>query len=158
MTALPIYVRARNGSLYKNPVFLFPEGFICCSDRERMEISIWCSDEVVLGAPPDISAVDVLRRVFGISRDGIPGGNGCAAVLDSVTYKSRGMSVVPGTDPWEFRAAISYRFEIDKRTPKPTMHEGEERYASRIRSSTVIDPLANQYDAIQIDIPKEANS
>ncbi len=132
-----IYVRCRDGALYENPVFVFPEGFICFSGNEPPELVLW----VFRKAPCEA----VLRRIFGMGPDT------CSADLGSIGTAYPSMRVVPGSDPWEYQSAVAYYFELLCRIPRPTEYGGQERYRSRVKGS-VLDLPAHQLDALYLEI------
>lgn len=144
MSLVPTYVRARNGALYRNPVLVFEAGFVCFDDSEPPELVIWLErlEDVSFGL---LEARAVLERVFGI-RDG----DKLLQIdvdLESIRGGSRAQRVVPGSDPWLFRPAKSFFFELAGRIPTPLLHEGTERYARRLGQAHVIDPPARAFDA-----------
>lgn len=147
------YVRARDGALYKNPVLVFPEGFICFDETERPELVLWIkpgelSQEDANGYAA--TAVEVLRRVFG-EYSHLPGGYG----VDLMTLSPEagiGDRVIPNTEPFQFAPAMSLFFEVSHRIPRPTMHDGTERYA-RQADGTVYDWPADPLDVHRLEMP-----
>lgn len=121
-----IYVRAVNGSLYATPVLMFNAGFIRF-DTETAELVVW---DVEAEPEPTNVLVDVMTA---------------EAIGSALIFSAHNQRAIPGTEPQEFRPAKSYTFGLCGRIPVPTTHEGIERYASRLKSHTVLDfrPGAN---------------
>lgn len=146
------YVRARDGALYKNPVLVFPEGFICFDETEEPELVIWIppGELTAEGGHEAVKTMaDVLRRVFG-EYSHLPGGYGVdlMKMAGTATASER---VVPGTEPFEFMQGLAVFFEVAHRIPRPTMHDGTERYASRVEG-TVYDWPADPLDASRLEM------
>lgn len=139
MTLSSTYVRARDGALYKNPVLVFEEGFVCFSDREDPELVIWLSGDDLR---PHCDPSELLSRRLGR-----------AAAPNSVVCRSRSQRVVPDTDPWEWRPAIGYFFRVVARIPRPQIHSGTERYPRRC-PGRVLDWPQSPFDAAELEIPE----
>jgi len=139
MTLSSTYVRARDGALYKNPVLVFEEGFVCFSDHEDPELVVWRT-----GAKFALleAAQELLSRRLGRS-----------AAPSSVVLHSRSQRVVPDTEPWEWRPAISYFFQVVARIPRPQIHGGTARYPRRC-PGLVLDWPQSPYDVAEIEIPE----
>ena len=140
MSKVSTYVRARNGALYKNPIFAFDEGFVCFDDEEPPELVLWKPKE---GDP--ITPAAALELVLGARVDGEP------PEWRLVRGARESQRVVPFTSPPQFLPAIAYFFELFARVPTPTFHEGEERYASRIRGH-VLDFSARASDPNRLEV------
>lgn len=150
MSLVSTHVRARDGALYKNPVLVFPEGFVCFDDQEPPELVLWI-DEASADArkvPDGLNPVAVLERVFGVSS-----GAQLDAVPESLRHHSFSLRIMPKTEPPDFRPAVSYFFELAGRIPRPTLHEGTARHASRV-DGRVTDAPAGAYDVHQLEIPE----
>lgn len=154
-----VWVRARDGALYKNPLLVFDEGFICFDPEDNAEIVLWITEEEIDG-PPKVNVVTVLQRVLGFGAGvqmELPDGRIlplCSAFVDSVGYRTRSRRVVPLTDPWEYANTISYHFKLILRIPRPLLHEGIERYIRNTSGGTVWDPPVNQMDANALEMPE----
>lgn len=161
MSLVTVAARCRDGALYLEPLWAFPEGFVVLDEAEPPELVLWLPHDAHEGTAAIHSPVDVLERVFGYGPAGgtMVASNGrtcrrCSAYVDSLGYHGRASRVLPGSEPWEFAPAISYRFEILTRPPVPTFHEGTERHAGRVRG-VVHDWAATPYDASCLGIPIE---
>lgn len=146
--SLPVYVRCRDGALYLNPILVFPEGFVCFDDTELPELVVWL-DSSNLEAPPPVDVCELLRRLFGSYPDLE---TACGAHVDSIKYHQRAERPVPESE--EFKPAIAYFFKVHARIPQPQVHEGTERYASRV-AGAVLDWPASPYDPTQIEFDGE---
>ena len=145
---MSVYVRARDGALYKDPLWVFPEGFICFDDTEPPELVLWLDLKMLEAASAaDVDAI--LRRVFGF----VSSSELCSAVPGSAFLVARSQRVIPGTDPPQLNPADSYFFEAVARPPRPTINDGTERHASRVKGR-VWDWPAGAYDASSLEIPK----
>lgn len=138
-----VYVQARDGAFYRNPLIVFPEGFIRFDDAGRPEIVMWADDsKAVLDAIEKLG--DVLVRLFGV--DGI--------ALSFAGDVSQGERTIPGSDPPHTRGAVGIFFgPLRRRIPRPTLHEGSERYESRCKGVVVAMPR-HQRDAYDYELPK----
>lgn len=135
MSKVSTYVRARNGALYRNPLFLFDEGFVCFDHEEPPELVLWKPKQT-----DPITPADALEIVFGERVQDEPPE---WALIRGAVESER---VVPFTNPPIFLPAIAYFFTLFARIPTPTDHAGVERYASRIRGR-VLDWPARASDA-----------
>lgn len=142
MSLASVHVRARDGALYKNPLLVFEEGFLCFDDVERPEIVLWLPPGATDKTPVVSNVVEVLRARLGRAVD-----------VDTVFYHSRSLRVVPDTEPWQYRPAIAYFLDIVARIPRPTAHEGTERYP-RNCSGLIMDWSSAPQDANELEIPK----
>lgn len=154
------FVRARDGSLYRNPVWTFHEGFICFDPVDPPELVLWLPPGATEKTRAQHNPVATLERVFGYGEQGgqmaAPNGRPiprCSATVDSIGFVGRSQRVLPGTDPWEWSPAIFYRFKVVSRPPRPTLHDGSERHASRVRGACVIDWPSSPYDALSLSVP-----
>lgn len=150
MSLVSTYVRARNGALYRNPVLVFEAGFVCFDEEEPPELVVWLErlEDTSFGFA---EARALLERVFGIFD-----GDKLLQIdadLETIRGGSRAQRVVPGSEPWLFRPAKSFFFELSGRIPVPLLHEGEERHARRLGQAHVIDPPAKSSDARGIQPP-----
>ena len=171
MTAA-VYVRARDGALYGDPVWLFPEGFVAFPAKAGPpepfgELAIWLDPKGPKDQPVGFSVVDVLRRVmgFGLTPHGLPRASEtperfgysrplCSADLDSIACAERRELVIPGSDPEVKRAAAVFWFELVRRPPRPSVSTDRQRHAGRVRAATVIDLEGSPFDAHQFEIPE----
>lgn len=160
MSLTPVAARCRDGALYLEPVWFFPEGFVCLDGEEPPELVLWLPEGAHEETPAQHDPVAVLERVFGYGPGSgfmrAPNGRElprCSAFVDSVGYRGRALRVIPGTDPFELAPAISYRFEILSRPPRPTFHEGTERHASRVRG-VVFEWDIGPHDSRALDVPR----
>lgn len=144
MSQESVWVRARNGALYKDPVLAFPEGFICFDPVEKPELVIWLPLEEP-EAPPPCNIVDVLYRVLG-GNDVSP-----TFIAGSLLHTQHAQRSFPGSDPPAWAPARAYSFTITRRIPTPTDHGGEERYPRRC-AGAVIDFPANVCDVHELEI------
>ena len=142
-------VRARDGAFYRDPLWVFPEGFICFSDDEPPELVIWLDPGNPEGPPP-VSPVAILERVFGY---GITRRPLCAAVVDSLGAGPRTQRTLPGSDPVRWAPAQAYRFKMIARPPRPQLHAGVERY-SRSYGGTVMDWPSSALDPLFLEVPE----
>lgn len=140
-----IYVRARDGGLYKDPALSFREGFLHFLQDGTPELVVWLSCEETTMTPADI-----LRRVLG-SDDGW-------AITDGP--KVNDARPVPGTSegsPNRTHAAAEWKLAITRRIPKPTLHDGTER-KSRIERAAlagvvvIIDRPGDPRDADDVPV------
>ncbi len=146
-----IFVRARDGALYLDPVLVFPEGFVCFSSQEATEVVLWLESDL---SPPgkEVSrreaegeGVDlILQRRLGRS---LSIGSACIACLPA-------LRVVPGSDPWEYRPAISYFVDIVARIPRPQRHDGTIRYPRDRGAAAVADWPMHRDDPNELDMPE----
>tara|TARA_R110000822_G_scaffold120633_3_gene254149 strand:- start:8677 stop:9084 length:408 start_codon:yes stop_codon:yes gene_type:complete len=134
MSLSPTYVRARDGALYKSPVLIFPEGFVCFDDTDPPELVLWL---------PVLDVVEVMGRVLG--RAANPG---------TLIATGESQRVLPLSEPWEFKPAAAWTFELTGRIPRPQKHDGTERYPSRC-VGLVLDLPPHQLDASEIEIPEK---
>lgn len=153
-----VFVRARDGALYREPIWVFAEGFICFDEDEPPELVLWidpAEEEPPLAALLTLSgkrlvaAHTVLRRVFGFG----PAGDACSADVDSLAPQSDAQRVFPGSDPPDLKPARSFFFEVVGRPPRPTLDDGTERYPRRA-GGTVFDWPATALDAKALEIPE----
>lgn len=151
MSLAAVHVRCRDGALYRLPIWVFPEGFICFDDTEPPELVIWLPPQ----ADPQPTAEEghqaaraILSRVFGFGASS----EAHSAVVDSVAPQGDAHRVVPGGG-MELAPARSFFFEVTGRPPRPTIAEGTERYPSRV-SGTVFDWPATPLDAKALEIPE----
>lgn len=144
MSLVSTWVRCRDGALYRNPRLVFPEGFVCFDEKDPPELVVWY-DSDTSAAPLMEDAI--LRRVFRI------GVSKYSADPNTLRRKRVSMRVVPDTDPWRFAPAVSFFFDVTGRIPRPTLHDGTERHASRLKGARVIDFEPHPLDVLQIEIP-----
>ncbi len=141
-----IYVRARDGALYLDPVLVFPEGFVCFSSEERPEVVFWLDDStrsgIELVTPPGDKLQIIWRRL------------GRSANITSITHGKRAQRVIPGSDPWEYRHAISYFISFVDRIPRPQRHDGTVRYERDCDGAAVMDWPAHRSDPHELDMPE----
>lgn len=152
----PVFVRARDGALYREPLWVFPEGFICFDESEPAELVLWS------GLPPALApeagpvqdaawllaARVALRRVFGFGA----ADDACSAAVETLAFQGEAQRVIPGGV--ELAPARSYFFEMaGHRPPRPTIAEGTERYASRAHG-TVFDWAPRGLDVTALEIPE----
>ncbi len=135
-----IYVRARDGALYLDPVLVFPEGFVCFSSRERPEVVLWLDDSGLCTLANGMARIEHLL--------------GRAALMPSILFNKRAQRVVPGSDPWEYRPAISYFIDIVARIPRPQRHDGTIRYPRDRGAATVADWPMHRDDPNELDMPE----
>lgn len=137
-----VYIQARDGAFYRNPILSFPEGFIRFDDTGRPEIVLWVEDSKgVLDAIETLG--EVLVRIFGIEGVG----------LDFAGDVSQGERQIPGIEPPHFHRAVGIFFgPLKRRIPRPQRHEGHERYVSRCKG-VVIELPKHQRDAYEPQIP-----
>lgn len=112
---VPVFVRARDGALYKNPLLVLAEGwvhFVGCNTRLG-ELVEWITDPAAPAQYPEALAARLVGR--------------CAFLRGHRTAER----VVPFSKPAEFRAARIFTVQLLERIPRPTSNEGVERYASR---------------------------
>lgn len=108
-----VYVRARDGAFYLDPLIVFAEGFICFSHYTRPEAVLW---------DPDVTKSrgalrSILDRVFVYGFE-----------VDTAREAGRSLRVVPGSDPFDFKPAAAFTFEVTARIPVPQLYNGSARY------------------------------
>jgi len=144
----PIYVRCRDGALYRDPVLVFSEGFVCFPGL-KPELVIWRSKT---DPGLQVSVDRCLDRVFGPMCAKAPN----LVEMGALNFNRR---VVPGSKPWVYRDALTVPFSIFARIPRPLFHGGTERHAGRIRGPHELlswPALRNDHEWIEIpDIPAE---
>lgn len=142
MTSDNVYVRARDGALYRNPVIVIPEGFICFGGGERPEIVVW---RVGDGLCPEDGARVLLHRTLSI----------WGVATQSMTSKPELERIRPGSEPEVWTPANSYLFDLSMRIPIPSMHDGIERYAGRLHESEeLIDMPSHSLDVDLMNVPE----
>ncbi len=134
-----IFVRARDGALYLDPVIVFPEGFVCFSSEEGPEVVLWLA---VDASPPADSFLRISHLL------------GRSVNIASIDFNKRAQRVVPGSDPWEYRPAISYFIDIVARIPRPQRHDGTVRYERDCDGAAVMDWPAHRSDPHELDMPE----
>lgn len=131
----PIYVRCRDGALYKNPLVVFREGFLTFVDDE----SFARADLVVWVAKPVVIRKELVARLFGATQ--------------FLMNDRRCERVVPFSKPHEYRAADVVSVVLTRRIPRPKHHEGTERYMGRLqKGSLLVELLADPRDAKEIEV------
>ena len=144
MSLVSTYARCRNGTLYKNPILVFPEGFLCFDDTDPPELVLWMPKGSAK-VPAIEYAQGVLERVLG--RAGFD--------PSSLSRHDLAERVIPGSDPWVFAASHSYFLKLTRRIPRPMVHDGTERHASRLRGCAIFEWDASAEDATSIEIPEK---
>jgi len=140
MTA--IYVRCRDGAFYKNPVLIFPEGFVVFDAQRQTEAVFWLESTKDLWPKRTVS--EILYHVFD--------GNG-VQLLGFDEEVRRVERVVPLSNPMQFRPALCVWISVLLRIPRPQKHDGIERYASRCpKGSVILDLPAGPNDAKTIEL------
>ena len=137
MSLVPMYVKCRDGSWYREPVLVFAEGFVCFDDEDPPELVLWLRDD---GTHPDPMAVleFVLGENHGVFDLGPP---------------RKSQRVVPGSEPFAFVPAAGFSFMLMRRIPVPTMDEGNERRLSRVGPCVNLDPPPHPNDPHELHIP-----
>lgn len=165
MTA-PVFVRCRDGAFYVDPTWLLGCGYVRGlervtvdgRERQRCELVVWLPQGSTDSTPPPAGCFDELVEAFGYGNPAetmlAPNGRylrRSSAFVDSMGYRGREPRPLPGSEPVEFRPAIFYAFELLSRPPRPTLHEGAERYA-RGKGIVVLDMPASSSDARALDL------
>lgn len=157
MNGQSIWIRCRDGSLRREPVLTFTEGFIYFGpDPSPVPVHGGVCGVLVTwidrrDAPPAWNIVDVLRRVFG-DRPELP--SGCAANLHSLGYVGDTMIPIPGTNPPHERLARLFPFILQSRIPRPQIDLGTERYPRNCAGGIILDFTPNPRDAYELDFPQ----
>ena len=153
------WIRARDGALYLDPVFVFPEGFLCFGHGEEPELVVWLPEDADEHTPPPCDVVAVLQEQLGYGEAAFaqdPNGRTlprCSAVVDSISYRGRAMRVIPGSEPPELAPAISYFFRLQRRIPVPPIFAEIGRYPGRC-GGLVVDFPPDPYDARNLHPPE----
>lgn len=127
-----VYVRARDGALYKNPLLVLREGFaqFQVQDHGLAELVEWITD-------PPASAQALAERIFGR-----------CFFLNATRQAER---VVPFTKPFEYKPARIHVVQVVERIPRPTSSDGVSRYASRLPAGArVLEFPAGTEDAKRV--------
>lgn len=141
MSEASIYVRCRDGALYKNPLLIFEEGFVLFEASKATEAVLWLESTDAMWPRKDI--IGVLSHVFGE--------NGFA--LDIGQTFRRVERGVPLTNPVRFRPAICMVIAVKLRIPRPKKHEGSERYPGRCeKGARILDLPIGPFDAQSIEL------
>jgi hypothetical protein len=140
------FVRARDGALYKNPVVVFDEGFIVFDVQTPAELVLWvpAQDSAANLTRARDAAQLVLDRVIG------PGhwGN-----IDGPRYHVRAVPTQsrPDMTPQVSKPAAEFFFMGTRRIPRPKIHDGIVKHASRLDGVVVIDYPSDPHDAKQLN-------
>lgn len=130
----PVYVRCRDGALYKNPLLIFKEGFATFVDDNgspRLDLVLWVTD-------PPVRQLAVAERIFGQ-----------VFFLRDNRVVERG---VPFSKPVEYRQAEVVSLTLVRRIPRPKHHEGTERFVGRIpKGSLLVELVHSPMDAREIE-------
>ena len=108
MSLTATYVRSTDNRFYKNPLIVFDEGFIVFDSSEPPELVLWI--ESLSDNPPTIIA-DILSREL--------------MSPDSWTNLRSGIRALrTARDFREMRPATSFYFDLLRRIPPPSEHDG----------------------------------
>lgn len=126
-----VFVRAIDGSIYRNPIIATPGGFVSfpvVPDEARRG-----GFDGLVHAWDRGAETQLLEEVLA---DALPPG-----AWDRVDLLGRGEVEVP-SDPAPRRrmVALGGSFRLRGRISQPQHHDGIARYASRLRAETVLDP------------------
>lgn len=149
--APPVLVRARDGALYRSPVFIFREGFFRVPHElaveRRGELVLWLDPAKPSDQAPPHTPLAVLARVF-------RAGERWCVNPAPIEYRGRAVREVPASDPPARLLSDAFSVPIVARTPRPLIDQGFERYASRCRGSVVLDFAGNAEDVHHLEIPE----
>lgn len=134
----PIYVRARDAAFYRNPVVVFPEGFLCFDEVEPPELVLWGELETIRSLSVTEVMV-VLARRFGIDHG-----------VTRVGPTRLAQRPMPGLEPPLFQPAAGFYLDLHRRIPKPKFHDGSERRLTRAGDHHAIDFPAHPRDAYEL--------
>lgn len=133
-----VHVRAANGAIYKDPVLFGRGGFVSFppmpDELRRLSsidglVQVWARDGVL--EDPRAVAEVVLNETLGNA------GWTALVVLDD--GKPRDVEV-PGDQTRRPASVIGASFQLLRPIPEPKRHKGYQRYKSRLRGETVLDP------------------
>lgn len=134
---MSVYVRARDGGLYKDPAFAFEEGFFHFLEDGSPELVIW------IPAPKGLTPAEVLSREFG--------SDGWTFTGPPVVNENRPIPGVPTGAPKETHAAAEWKIKITRRIPIPQVHDGTVR-KTRVKREIVVDLPADPRDMEDVPI------
>lgn len=131
-----VWVRARDGALYKNPHFFLDGGFIRFDPDSGAELVLWLPRTpegepwpVELEVPKELNPAQAVRAIFG----SFPTESGAfGADLRSIELQGVRLVTLPGANPPSQDVAAVYSFKVTGRIPRPQLHGGFARYASRL--------------------------
>ncbi len=139
-----VYVQARDGAFYKDPLFVFEEGFLCFDDDDPPELILWIPEKVQDAEWHPANALAKVVQRFG----------DCLHVTTDDLFNARHSErVIPGTEPFQFRQAASLFVKITGRTPRPTKSDGSERYKRNCPGRIYAWP-ARPKDVYGLDLPQ----
>lgn len=143
MSALPVWVRARDGALYKDPMIVFPEGFVRFNEEGSALLTVWLEKVPKPGEPLDEKELhhSILPRAFGSTCPDVAYG------VREYIFLAVGKTKIPQTDPEQEAPSATYRLNLSKRIPRPEVHGGTARYPSRVGPGTVRDFPPSGLDA-----------
>lgn len=141
-----VWVRAKNGALYKNPRRVVPGGFVSFPEMDDGAralagfdgiVHVWCYDAEQRGA----TAMSVLDAAVGL---------GAWKIVD--TLGRQDAVEVPGPSrktsdpqpPASTLPALGLSFRLLAPIPEPHYHDGQVRYRGRVGRDIVIDPEDGQ--------------
>jgi hypothetical protein len=138
---MALYVRCRDGALYRNPVLLFNEGYIGFGGGGKAELVIW--SDMLDGLHPK----EVLDRLLGSDGWTI-----------TILTGGKGKRRVPGGQDRRELDAIVRPFALDRRIPRPRLNEGSSRYTHRLEQGQgeVVDFPVDPRDASDAEHPVSA--
>lgn len=152
-----VLVRCRDGAFYLDPAWSLPSGFVRVREDGLGELVVWIPADATPNTPVAHSGGLEVARAFGYGPDKGPPGidsTPCSADLSTFDYLGRFERVVPGSEPWEWRPAIVYRFTLEHRPPRPHLHRGSHRYPARVHGTEVFDWDAHVLDVLALEAPE----
>ena len=137
MNETHIWVRCRNGAYYADPCFELGEQGYIYFDRQSQQPTLirWIPLD---GTPPALSHEELILLAFDD---------------DGYVHGSLGPAICEARSPLHGdrdQPASTCTFKLARRIPVPALHNGTERYGSRILGPR-IDPPAFDRDADEID-------
>lgn len=134
-------------------MIVFPEGFICFDDEDPPELVLWISDEE---AQTEAFVIDATRAFETIARvlSFAEIDPEAQAMALSLAFGSRSLRIVPDTEPFDFRPAASWFFEIAGRIPTPQVYGDVQRYP-RQAPGVLFDFPVSPWDATRLLVPEK---
>lgn len=137
-TTTSVFVQARNGAYYEDPILIFPEGYAWVDQNGMLELVLWLNNDRTLAQPET-----VLDRAFGMHRYEI--------------YEERLSNaiprLIPKTNPVQFAYGASVLFSSSGRIPVPHGFGSLGVRRVRDKSAHVIGYPAHADDLKEMELP-----